>query len=269
MAIINAYGPMDMFNPYLSEGYVEGYDGNHLTLTDGYVSQTYTGTFTLDGTGITGGTITGFQEYEGGSLQGTITGLNADIITFANYLEAEDLDGAFGYFFRAADTFNGSGYADGMKAYGGNDLMNGNAGNDTLSGGPGNDTLNGGTGNDKLLGGSGKDALRGGQGRDVFDFNTVNESVTTSNRDVINAFDASDVIDVSSIDAKTTVGGNQAFTFGRGADFSGTFNGTGKLFYETDTHILWGNNDGDARADFSVKVNLSGISNLTAADFVL
>lgn len=170
---------------------------------------------------------------------------------------------------RYKDILTGNGAAN--KIWGGanGDKLVGNGGADQLFGEDGNDTLLGGLGNDILVGGKGKDLLTGGSGNDVFDFNAIGESVTTTNRDVINDFAAGDKIDVASIDANTSVAGNQAFTFSKGADFSGSFSGTGKLFYETDTHILWGNNDADAQADFSIKVSFSGVSTLTASDFVL
>jgi hypothetical protein len=45
--------------------------------------------------------------------------------------------------------------------------------------------------------------------------------------------------------------------------------GAGKLYYDTSTHIVLGNNDAYAQADFSIQVKLSGLANLTAGDFVL
>ena len=52
--------------------------------------------------------------------------------------------------------------------------------------------------------------LTGGLGRDVFDFNAIAESVKGNNRDVIADFNRSqhDRIDLTDIDAKTGVAGN-------------------------------------------------------------
>lgn len=236
-------------------------------------------------TDVLSGTATGFLEYHwsAGSFMPRwgLEGFSYSASSFGDAIfssTTSDDNLVFSSILSGNDDITMSASADRARGYAGNDTMRGNGGNDVLYGDGGtdkvyghggNDTLYGGSGNDLIVGGTGRDVMNGGSGVDRFDFNAVKETAVTSQRDVINAFDASDLIDVSSIDANTTVAGNQAFTFSRGKDFTGTFNGTGKLFYETDTHILWGNNDSDAKADFSIKVNFSGISNLTASDFVL
>jgi len=129
--------------------------------------------------------------------------------------------------------------------------------------------LNGGTGNDTLVGGTGQDSMTGGSGNDVFDFNAVSESAPGSSRDIISLFASGDKIDLSTIDANTGVSGNQAFSFSSGTTFSGAFANIGDLYYDTTNKILYGNNDADVQADFSIKVTLSGLSNLSTANFVL
>lgn len=52
-----------------------------------------------------------------------------------------------------------------------------------------------------------------------------------------------------------------------GATFSGKSTKTGQLFFETSTHILWGNVDTKTGADFSIQLN--GVSGLVVGDFVL
>jgi VCBS repeat-containing protein len=102
--------------------------------------QTSSGTQTITGTGITGDTITGFENATGGSGNDTISGTSG-----ANIL---------------------SGGA-------GNDTLIGSQGNDTLFGGAGNDDLQGGADNDTLVGGLGNDRLEGGQGFDTVIINDV------------------------------------------------------------------------------------------------
>lgn len=148
-------------------------------------------------------------------------------------------------------------------------ILTGNNAANKLYGGGGSDKLLGGGGNDLLSGGTGKDYLTGGTGNDIFDFNTISETSAGASRDVINDFSAGDKIDLSTIDANAGLAGNQAFTLTTGTSFSGSFSGAGKLYYDTSTHILWGNNDADAQADFSIQVKLSGLANLAAGDFVL
>lgn len=151
----------------------------------------------------------------------------------------------------------------------GADKLTGNGGADSLFGEAGNDILVGNGGKDVLTGGKGADVLAGGTGNDTFAFNNVSESPMTDNRDVIEDFSAGDVIDLASIDANLNVANNQKFThFTTGLNYSG-FTSPGSLFYETDSHILWGNNDADGEADFSIQVNLSGLTTLAVTDILL
>lgn len=168
------------------------------------------------------------------------------------------------------NVLTGNSAANKLWGAGGADKLSGSGGADQLHGQDGNDTLLGGTGNDTLVGGKGKDILTGEGGADVFDFNAPGETATGDNRDVINSFAADDRVDLSGIDANVNAANNQAFTsFAQGANYSGSFANPGMLFYETDTHILWGNNDADSSADFSIKINLSGLSTMAKADFIL
>lgn len=77
-----------------------------------------------------------------------------------------------------------------------------------------------------------------------------------------------DVIDLIGIDAKTTVGGNQAFRFIGAQAFHDR---AGELRFKVvaaqDLVIVQGDVNGDGRADFEIKVN--GIAALNAADFDL
>jgi Ca2+-binding RTX toxin-like protein len=144
-----------------------------------------------------------------------------------------------------------------------NDILIGNNAANRLSGGAGNDYLNGGTGNDVLTGGAGRDVLIGGAGIDMFDFNAVSESLAGASRDVIRDFvHGSDKIDLFTIDANATQAGNNAFTFVAGASFTAA----GQVKFANG--ILYGNTDGNlATAEFEIA--LSGVTTLTASDFVL
>jgi Ca2+-binding RTX toxin-like protein len=175
----------------------------------------------------------------------------------------------------------GSSFADNLTGNGGANTLNGAAGNDTLSGaggidqllgGLGNDSLDGGAGNDKLEGGAGADTLRGGDGSDVFVYKAITETGTGSDTwDVIADFAAGlDKIDLSAIDANTraTAGGNQAFAAPVVGDaFGGSFVSTATLYFDRVNQVLYGNNDGDAQADFAIK--LVGINTLAGTDLML
>ena len=152
-----------------------------------------------------------------------------------------------------------------------NDDLSGLAGNDTLLGKVGNDRLNGGDGKDNLTGGLGFDSLTGEIGADKFIFTSIKDApLSRINIEIITDFNhkESDKIDLSTIDANVDIAKNQAFTKPTiGAEFSGEFTKAGQLFFETSTHILYGNVNKDGAADFAIQLN--GVSSLVASDFVL
>lgn len=144
---------------------------------------------------------------------------------------------------------------------GGNDILYGRHGSDRLQGGSGNDILNGGLGADRLFGGQGNDRLTGGTGADwligstgtdTFVFGSIADSTTAlSGRDRIFDFSGLDRIDISAIDARTTIGGNQAFAFIGNAGFSGQAGQLRSAIRTDGTHVL-GDVNGDRRADFEI-----------------
>ncbi len=185
---------------------------------------------------------------------------------------------------RAADNISGDAGANRLAGGGGNDILAGAGGKDTLTGGNGNDvigggggkdrlfgnagadTLSGGGGNDTLAGGTGRDILTGGAGADHFVFTTLKQSAPGAQRDHIADFSkVADLIDVSGIDAKAGVGGNQAFHFITGA-FTGS-KGELHAVNKGANSIVAGDVDGDKHPDFSILVE--GINNLHAVDFIL
>ncbi|WP_068118429.1 M10 family metallopeptidase C-terminal domain-containing protein [Tropicimonas marinistellae] len=155
------------------------------------------------------------------------------------------------------DEIRGRGDDDRLLGGTGNDDLYGDDGDDVLRGNAGKDLLVGGAGDDTLEGGNGGDTLRGGDDSDTFLYKSRSDStVLTSGRDRIADFSGAegDRIDVSAIDANTTVGGNQAFTYIGTSFFTGT---AGQLRYElqgSDALVLADVN-GDGTADFSVLLN--------------
>jgi Ca2+-binding RTX toxin-like protein/pectin methylesterase-like acyl-CoA thioesterase len=155
--------------------------------------------------------------------------------------------------------FGGDGN-DRMLGGNGNDNMFGDAGDDIMDGDAGNDRMTGGAGDDFITGGLGRDQMVGSAGADRFDFNALNESVVGANRDVVYFEHDGDKIDVSNIDANSTVGGNQAFTFiGTSA-----FSAAGQLRFSSG--VLQADVNGDGNADFEVRV-VTG--SLASGDFFL
>lgn len=105
---------------------------------------------------------------------------------------------------------------------------------------------------------AGKDAVT-----DSFVFNSVNDSKVGALHDKIYLFDSGeDVIDLSGIDANTSVKGDQAFA---SADTASAHS----VWYEADgTNLMvYGDTDGDAVADFQIE--LIKMSSLTESDFLL
>lgn len=151
-----------------------------------------------------------------------------------------------------------TGSADGNKLYG-------NGGHDQLIGGGGDDMLFGQAGNDVLFGGADQDTLNGSGGADRFRYTKIGQSEDGSdNRDIIHNFDASDILDLTAIDANENKDGNQAFNFIENSAFSGK---AGQLRFAGG--ILQGDVDGDKDADFEIAIDFNTITKLTADDILL
>jgi len=156
------------------------------------------------------------------------------------------------------DTLRGDSGANTLNGRGGADILFGFEGNDRLIGGDGDDTLlNGAEGRDVLIGGGGRDFLIGGADADRFVFRE-GDTGTGAAADRIDDFEAGvDRIILRSIDADTTTGGDQAFTFG----------GTLTLSQSGGDTIIALDTDGDTVAD--AEIHLTGLLTLTERDFVL
>jgi Ca2+-binding RTX toxin-like protein len=187
---------------------------------------------------------------------GELAGLGTDTLT--------DIDEVHFIGNSGANVFDASAYTGGPV------VMRAGAGNDTLLGGQGDDILQGGNGADRLVGGTGADTMNGGAGVDVFAFLATSDSPSEeAQRDLIRDFNGAggDSLDLSAIDADTTLAGLQTFLpLTEGAAFSGSFSEARALFFDTTTHTLYGNVDADGEADFAI--NLAGVSSLLDVVFV-
>ena len=145
--------------------------------------------------------------------------------------------------------------------------LGGSAHADILVGDNGANLLSGAAGNDKLYGAGGADRLYGGSGADIFIFKSYKDSILTA-QDMVYDFSQSqgDKIDLSSIDARTTTAGDQAFTFIGEKAFS---NKAGELRYinqNGDTY-LYGDINGDGKSDLAVRFDNN--IEFTKGDFFL
>ncbi len=135
---------------------------------------------------------------------------------------------------------------------------------DNMSGFAGNDTIYGYGGEDSLSGGTGADHIYGGAGPDNFVFNDGETGLGAARRDVIHDFRRNDDdLDLRLIDANTKLRGDQRF------DFSVTTPAKNAVWFvkSSDGVIVYGDTNGDRRADFEIDVR--GVSFLTATDFAL
>jgi Ca2+-binding RTX toxin-like protein len=183
------------------------------------------------------------------------------------------------------DNLTGNGGNDSLYGGDGNDTLNGNMGNDSLYGGDGNDFLNGGMSSDRLFGGNGDDTLVGGlgadtmtdgSGDDVYRYFSVTDSTPgLGNRDILTDFTSGvDKIDLSSIDSDILEVGNQAFDFiglvgGPGVPFPGLGDGNVRYYQLGGNTFIQVDRQGDGDVVAEMEIQLTGLINPVAADFIL
>ena len=142
------------------------------------------------------------------------------------------------------------------------------SGFERLTGSAHNDTLTGNTGANRLTGGIGADILKGGFGKDVFDYNSLADStVALAGRDRILDFnpDATDKIDLLTIDANSVNPGNDAFVFIGSAAFTGL--GQVRAYQSGSNTFIDINATGSNAAD--MRIVLTGLHVLDEFDFIL
>jgi Ca2+-binding RTX toxin-like protein len=122
-------------------------DAANLTNFTG-VGLTYAGAF--PDTQLTGGTITGIQDIQGGATIFRILGASIPAVNLYNYYVAADTVGAL------------------------SEIL---SGNDTLTGGAGNDVLVDLLGDNRFVGGLGADIMRGGLGSDTYVVDNIEDVV--------------------------------------------------------------------------------------------
>jgi Ca2+-binding RTX toxin-like protein len=145
------------------------------------------------------------------------------------------------------------------------DTITGDARANELTGGGGGDTMTGGGGNDTLTGGAGADHLDGGAGLDHFDYAALSNSRNATPDTISNFGDTEDKIDVSDIDAKAGVGGNQAFSVVDNSSAIGTISST-QVGADTLLQFFTNNAPG---AEMSILLTNFTATNITIADFIL
>ena len=145
-----------------------------------------------------------------------------------------------------ANVLTGNALANTLRGLAGADRLEGREGNDSLNGGSGNDVLHGDAGNDMLNGGADRDVLSGGAGADVFIFQRASHSTRSASDRVVDFQTGVDKLDLSLIDADTSVTGNQAFVFGTSAAGAASLWMSGGFVY--------GDVNNDGIADLAIEV---------------
>jgi Ca2+-binding RTX toxin-like protein len=148
----------------------------------------------------------------------------------------------------------------------GNDIVAGTDNVESIIGGAGNDSLSGGAGNDFLVGGAGVDRMNGGDGSDHFVFSAIGDSgITSATYDQLDGFVSGiDKIDLSAMDANSSLAGQQHFTF-----VAGAFTGAGQVhFIDSGANILvMLSNDADTAGESILRI--AAIESMTANDLIL
>ena len=159
----------------------------------------------------------------------------------------------------------GNGLDNVIKGNTGANTLEGLSGADVLIGNGGDDALYGGVGADVLVGGLGADTLWGGQDQDqdVFVLRDAAQTPVGASDEVHDFVSGVDVFDFREMDANTTLQNDQGFAY---AGSVATANALWTGQDGTDT-LVWGDVDGDAVADFEVRV--VDTSQLAASDFLL
>lgn len=153
----------------------------------------------------------------------------------------------------------------------GNDRLDGSFRPEILLGGRGEDILRGGGGRDHLIGGRGTDVLFGGAGSDAFAFNRVgdlgrNHDATDLIRDFMSRGPFRDVIDLSGMDARSDLAGDDGFDF-IGSDAFGGNAGELRMVHRQHETLVMGDTDGNGAADFVIAI--SGLHALADRHFDL
>ncbi|MEQ1520021.1 MAG: hypothetical protein ABL936_02000 [Aestuariivirga sp.] len=173
---------------------------------------------------------------------------------------------------REDDTVFGDSGGNIILGWKGDDFIRGRGGVDNILGGEGNDTLIGDTAGDKLYAGTLQDNQSQTDGdADIIKYFQIMDSTYDNGMDTIFQFEhaaggGDDRIDLSSIDANTSLGGNQAFQFVGSGNFS-MFGGSVRVTTVGGDSVIMVNNDSDAIAEMVIIVD--DVTGLTADDFIL
>lgn len=158
MAKLSASVAVDMINPDVYYGTVIDATSRQITISDGFNSSVYEGYgFSYSGYAVTGGTLTGYYQYQGSVLVGAVEGISIPATWAYYYIQSDNLGPLLQAGFSGDDTILGSPYGDQLAGYDGADIILAGYGDDIIYGGAGDDILGGEGGSNYIDGGSGID----------------------------------------------------------------------------------------------------------------
>jgi Ca2+-binding RTX toxin-like protein len=186
------------------------------------------------------------------------------------------------------DSLNGGAQGDRVEGGVGDDRVSGGGGDDLLGGGSENDTLNGGAGYDEMYGDSDHDVLNGQAGRDSLDGGSGDDTLTGGpGRDALfgglgddqfvfrsDADGADVVLDFERGEDKLVF--HAAGFDNLGADFDLVVagmprpdSGDATFLFDTTSHNLYYDADGNGGGDNLLVAELDDVSNLSKNDFLI
>lgn len=140
MAVVRASAQINMIDPIMWYGDVIYSSSSQIEISNGQKTAVFSGYgFSYWGNDVSGGTLTGFAEYDSWGQRLGITDFAVSAATATGYLDRGDLGGMYAYVLSGRDVIYGSSQSDDLAGYAGNDIINGGAGDNYISGGAGTD----------------------------------------------------------------------------------------------------------------------------------
>jgi Ca2+-binding RTX toxin-like protein len=140
MANVIAYRAMDMSNAYIWYGQVTQASSSIISISDGFKTGNYFGSFNYWNNDLYSGTLTSYNQYYGSAIQYSVTDLSLNAVTVKDYVQSGNVVALAEYALNGSDSITGSLYDDYLMGYDGNDAIFGNSGKDILDGGLGTNT---------------------------------------------------------------------------------------------------------------------------------
>lgn len=183
-----------------------------------------------------------------------------DTLNFSGYSQAQLIDLNDGHFSNVGGLTGNVAIARGVTI----ENANGGSGADIIIGNDVANVIRGNAGNDVIDGNGGADQLYGGAGADRFVYDQLSDSLVSAADQILDFTRGSDRIDLSAIDARTGVAGDQAFAV---VDAFTGAGGEARFTYSASTGFttLTLDVNGDRVADFSLQVH----GQITQADVIL